>query len=436
MIFRVFFAVIFLSLSALQGSQGDLSRPLTLPELVDIALQNNPSTKKAWWNAQRAAASVGSAQSPYYPQLDFGADISNGRTYKFVNGPQDSYTIGGANLFLNMLLYDFGGRNANLCSTRNALIAANWQSNFEIQKVMLQVLESAYQYIHAEELLKAAIVSQEEAERLLFISREMNRVGLNPISDVYTSESSLSIMKMETARQKAHLRVQMGRLLVSLGLSADGALALAPIQFMPTSYTQDLDKLIEIAHRQRADLFARQARVAEFESNLDRVYSAYGPKVRFHSMGGVNHYFHDHSGGWQYEVGLSLDMPLFNGFDTAYQNRRAYAELQLSIEEMNDLQISITMEVLSHSQTLIAVQEMLPNAEDNLNSAIKAYEGVLERYRSGKEAIVAVSNALRQLAQARVLYSDVKTRLLVSAASLAYSTGSLVPYTEIPCLKE
>ena len=73
--------------------------------------------------------------------------------------------------------------------------------------------------------------------------------------------------------------------------------------------------------------------------------------------------------------------------------------------------------------TLQAAQEMLHDAEDNLANSLKAYEGMLAKYKAGTEGITDVSNAQRQLAAARVRYSDVKTRWLVSIANLAYATG-------------
>jgi outer membrane protein TolC len=58
----------------------------------------------------------------------------------------------------------------------------------------------------------------------------------------------------------------------------------------------------------------------------------------------------------------------------------------------------------------------------------------MEKYRAGKEGIAEVSNALRQLAAARVRQSDIQTRYLVSMANLAYAVGTLMPTMEnSPC---
>jgi len=41
-----------------------------LSGLIDIALRNNPETRRQWQAARSAADQYGAAQAPYYPQVD------------------------------------------------------------------------------------------------------------------------------------------------------------------------------------------------------------------------------------------------------------------------------------------------------------------------------------------------------------------------------
>lgn len=411
----------------------DLLHPLTLPELIDIALENNPNTRQAWWNARRAAAAEGTAKSAYYPHIGLEGHASHGRTFKFINGPDTNYTIVGADLVLTMLLFDCGERSASVESARQSLLAANWQTDWAIQKVMVHVLENAYALAHAQEVLQAAIISLQDAEKVFQTASELNRNGLSPISDVYTTKAAVALLKMETSQQHALVDIQKGKLVASLGLPADTQLELAPFEQLPAPQLQQTTELIELAHRQRADLQAKQARVAESFSNLYKTQASYSPKIYLNGRGGANHAFHHKENGLQYEIMLNIEIPLFNGFERMYQKQMAYADTQISMEEMNELELNISFEVLAYSRSLEAAQQMLPDAEDNLHNAQKAYECDLERYQAGKGGIAEVSNALRQLAAARVRYSDIKTRWLVSLANLAYATGVLAPHMETSC---
>src|SRR5947209_6879794 len=112
---------------------------LSLAELVDIALQNNPHTAKAWAYTKRAEAIVGVAKSSYYPWLDASGSANHGREVKFPNGPNTTYSFYSGELCLTYLLYDFGERSAAVQATKEALKAANWSSDFTIQRIIYKV---------------------------------------------------------------------------------------------------------------------------------------------------------------------------------------------------------------------------------------------------------------------------------------------------------
>lgn len=432
-IFSIFSIFLFLGPTNSFAAASAFDHPLTIAELVDIALVNHPATRQAWWNAQRAAALLGSAKSAYYPNLGLDASVRNGRDFKFINGPDTNYTIVGADLALSMLLFDFGVRSADVEAAKTSLEAANWQGDWNIQKVMVRVLENAYAVMHAHEVLQAAEISFNEADKILGMSRELNRAGLTPISDLYTSQANLSQMKMELTLQKALYDIQKGKLAASLGLSADVVIELAALDQIHPPQQQQAADLIALAFRQRADLMAKQARLSESFSRLDKARASYGPKVSLFGTGGYNHAYHDKANGAQYQLGMNIEIPLFNGFETVYQNRIAYADTKLSMEDFAELQLQIALEVLTYSRTLQAAQEMLCEADEYLKNSTKAFDSIIEKYKAGKERIYEVSSAQQQLAAARVRFSDVKTRWLVTLANLAYATGTLAPYMETPC---
>ncbi|MCE5317772.1 MAG: TolC family protein [Parachlamydia sp.] len=404
-------------------------RPLTLADLASIALENHPSTRQAWWNAQRAAAALGSARSVSYPKLDFTAYGANGREFKFLKGPDVTYTQVGADLALSLLIYDGGVNAADVQAACQALSAAGWEADWNIQKVLLKVLENGYAFLHAQEVLAAARLSTQDAEKMQHYAKELNKAGLSPVSDLYSSQATLSQMKLDLAEKTSQFDIARAKLAASLGLPSETVLTLAPLAPLP----EQTRALLALAQCQRADLLAKQARLAESNALYVKAQADRRPTITFAGIGGMNHAIHDKAKGAQYRISLNLSYPLFDGFETMYQNRLAYANTQLSLEELAELQLDISLEVLSASRSLEAAQVMLPEAEINLQNALKAYEGSLETYQAGKEGIAVLSYAQRQLAEARVRFSEVKTKWLVALVRLAYATGTLSPYLEVPC---
>ena len=404
--------------------------PLTLGELVNIALENTPATKQAWWNATRAAAFLGVAKSAYYPQIDLEATAQNGRDFKFINGPDTSYTIFGADAILSLMLYDFGLTQAKVNMAKMSLLAANWQNDWTIQKVLVGVLENAYSTLHAQEVLNAAFISLQDAETILNTAKSLNQAGLSPISDVYTSLALYSQTKMDVIQQKALLDIQIGKLAASIGVDPTTKITLAHLDELILYENYAVDELIALGLKQRGDLMAKQARISESLANKQRAKALYAPKVSLYGRGGANHAVNDKANAAQYRILLNVDFPLFDGFQTLYENKLAYADTQISLEAFAELQLNIALEILTYSRSLEAAKEMLIEAKTNLENSEKAYEGTLERYKSGKDRIIDLSYAQKILALARTKYSDIKTRGLVSLANLSYATGTLAPYMD------
>ncbi len=403
----------------------DFYHPLEVSELIDIALENHPSTRQTWWNAHRAAASLGSAKAAYYPRINLEAKALNGRDFKSINGPDVSYTILGADITLDMLLYDFGVRKANVDAARAALIAANWQVDWNIQKVIMNVLENAYATLLAQEIVDVNASSLADAENMWNVTKELNRVGLLSIADVYASQALVSQMKMSFSQKKALFDIQKGKLAASLGLSPNEPIALASLAQIQLPPKEKIKALISLASNQRSDLLEKQAKLSEAIYLQNKVNARYKPKVALTGKGGINQAFHKKEQGAQYQIALFLEMPLFDGFDSVYQKRIACDDIQISKEELASLQLSIALEVFTYLRSLEAAEEILPEAQIHLENSTKAYESMLEKYKAGHERVTEVSIYLQQLALARTTYIEVKAQWLVTIANLAYATGMI-----------
>lgn len=402
---------------------------LCFAEIIDIALQNNPKTKQAWWNAKRMEANVGSAKSTYYPTISLNSRVSHGRDYKFINGPDTTYTNIQADLALSMMLYDFGETKAHVNCAKMALIRSEWHLNLKMQKVIVEVLECAYQYLHEDELLQASLLSLEEAKRMLEVSDKLYHAGLNPISDVYTSKSTLSLRQIEVAKRKSSVDIYRGKLATLLCLPIESELTLAPFS-IPDYKTQELKSLILLAENKRGDLMEKRATLAQSHWALKKVKAHYQPKLLLGAESGYNQYIKRKESGIHYQAALNLEIPLFNGFKSFYHIQEAMTDIHMAEEEIADLEFTIALEILTFSRALESSVEMLFYANENLENAKKAYDGTFDKYEIGEESIAELSNAQKQLAEARVLYSDIKTRLLVSIANLSYATGSLCTYLD------
>ncbi|HWI13839.1 MAG TPA: TolC family protein, partial [Burkholderiales bacterium] len=128
---------------------------LTLPELTEYALRNNPRTREAWLAARAAAAGVGVEQADLLPQVS--------GLYTATRLQQASATTGtlvpwqtrwGPAISFSYLLYDFGARGAQIDAAQFRLLAANLSQNRVLQDVVFQVEQAYYRLIGTDALVR------------------------------------------------------------------------------------------------------------------------------------------------------------------------------------------------------------------------------------------------------------------------------------------
>jgi outer membrane protein len=240
-------------------------------------------------------------------------------------------------------------------------------------------------------------------------------------------KATIADMQINIALQKAEVDNARSRLAKSVGLAVDAPLVVdvLPDPTIQSPLTEGLPLLMERAQQTRADLLARRADVDQKYYLYDKASTKYMPKLNLAANGGYKHYVEDHSDGANYRVGLSLDIPLFNGFESIYQKRAAYADAQAAEADVERLEAEIALEVMTYHRSFEAAQEILLLAQDSLQNSVKTFEGILEKYKAGTQSIFDMTAAQRQLAEARIKQSEAKTRWYRTLAQLVYATGTI-----------
>lgn len=400
---------------------------LSLAELIDIGLKNNPETEKVWANVKRAQAVVGMNRSRDYPHLDGQAMVSHAREVKFPNGPETVFTSYGGELNLNYLIFDFGENRAAVRVAKENLNAAKWWADFSIQKVVADVAANYYELLSARELLESRESSLRDARVILGAAGELRDAGLRSENDYITVKAAVSEILMNLAQQKAIASIAYGKLLTSLGLPVDTKIDVQTNTegMQNPLFKEGIETLLSSADAQRADLMAKQAALAGMNAQVDRVNRSRLPKLRGMAQAGWLEYGKHQGNGYNYNVGLALDVPLFKGFDYMYQKRYAMADAEISAAELKELQNAVALEVLTYSETVKAASEAMFYSEEFFSDALKSYDNSLESYRVGLINIFDLLQTQRNLAEARNKRAQAKTVWLVSLSQLAFSIGSI-----------
>jgi len=408
---------------------------LSLADVVDKALCNNPQTHAAWANARAQAAQVGVARSAFLPTLAGTASASlnynNGNSGTIVSRSTQQT----AGLSFDYLLYDFGAREANLTSALQTLTALNYTQDATVQALFLRAEQAYFQLFAAQ----AAIASAQEAERSGLESLKAASVrlaaGAGTLADKLQAQTAYSQAVLNRIQAEGNAKGAEGVLANVMGLDANAPLRVAtPELRQPDSdFEQNLNRLIEDARTQRPDLAAAEAQVKAARANVAAARAAGLPTLSLSTA--YNYYnsnviepYHATS------IGLTVSIPIFTGFNHTYQVQTAQAKLDSQIAARDAVSLQVALDVWQAYQSLTTGTQAVRSSADLVASATESERVALGRYRAGAGTIIDLLNAQAALASARLQNIQALYSWYTSRAALAQSLGRL-GLTELDSLR-
>lgn len=413
----------------LKEEKTNLDNQLTLTNLIDIALQNNPETKYAWYRAKAAAARVGLAKSEWYPRIDLKADGMRLKTFEFLGGPEITDYRAHAGAMLSYLLLDFGERSAAVEEAKEGLKIANWTRDWAMQEVILKLLGSYYEYLNIKGLCDVELSAEKEAKERVQATQNLWQAGLKSKSDVLAAQSDWTQAKLRLSNKSKNVKIARAALAKATGLPIESEIRVESLPEMTDQQqiTQTFDALIAAAKKNRADLLALKAEISRKNLEIKRVKASLWPRMDALAKGGWEYDQKSPSHGiYQYAVGVSLSAPLFNGFKKTYECKRAYAEAQSTLADILAKEQAIAFDVFHNFETLKAAEETIALSKESLVYAEEAYDAALEQYEAGFISIFSLIELGKILSLARESKLQANIHWFAGVAQLAYSTGTLL----------
>ncbi len=403
---------------------------LTLTDVVDVALRNSPQTREAWWRARAAAAEIDIRRASLLPEID--VEIQALRARQAISGGQATFsqTTLGPGLTLNYLLFDFGGRQADVEAARQALFAENFLHGQAIQDVVLQVERAYYQYQGTKALLAAERTSLQEAQTNFQAADERRRAGVATITDVLQSRTALAQGQLNVESLEGQLQAVRGGLAAAMGLPANVPYDVAPLpaDLAPKATSEAVEDLIARALAGRPDVEAARAQALAAASDVERERAGLRPRLSFQAAlsnpyygGGLT------TPGGIYSGALVLSYPLFDAGGRAARVRQAQADLEASRAHVETLEQQATLQVWTDFADVRTAAQRIETSRTLLQSAQESEAATSERYRAGVGSILDLLTAQSTLASARAQEVQARADWLLALAQLAHDTGALGP---------
>ncbi|HYR46602.1 MAG TPA: TolC family protein [Thermoanaerobaculia bacterium] len=403
---------------------------LALSEIVDLALRNSPVTRAAWFDAQTAAAEVGSKRSEYFPSLELDGNYTRQKTAALGGRSIFISTSYGPSLSLSWLLLDFGGRQADVEEAQRALFAADWTHNAAIQDLILQVENAYYQYLNAKALRAAQQSSVASAKESLSAAEARHRAGVATIADVLQAKTAFSQAELSLETVEGQIQTIRGALATALGVPANIPVEVGelPENIRFEEVGQTVDQLIERAAADRPDLAAARFRVLEAESHVRSVRAEGLPSLLASGTLGRT-YFYNSSVPYSntYSGAILFRFPVFAGYRNSYDTLKAREEAQAAKSRADSLENQVVFQVWSSYYGVKTATQRVKTAGDLLASARQSQDVALGRYKEGVGSILDLLTAQSAFASARAQEVQTRADWFLAMAQLAHDTGGLAP---------
>lgn len=399
--------------------------PLTLIEITDFALCNNPDTRLAWYEAKAAAANVGIAQSAYLPQLNGG--FGTQYTANVFTSPHSSQTTYGPNFSLTYLLLDFGYRSNTVLSSQYAEIAANLNQNNAIQQVILQVQQAYYLVLGLQAEVAANQQSVKQAQESLTVTQALRANGIAVIGDVYQAEASHAQAELNLQTSVGNYQTALGQLATSMGLPVNTTIQLVPLRHPPSvqEITQSMPQLLAAAKRNRPDLLASEANVRESAASLEATKASVYPTLSVEGTAVPGGFLNSTTTGTTVTAALTLSVPIFTGFNYTYSVKKAQADFLTAQATRDQLNQQVQQQVWQAYYALKTAEQNVGTTETLLKNSLQASNQALGQYKSGVGDILTVLTTQTTLANARVQAIQAKLNWYTALSQLAAAVGTL-----------
>jgi outer membrane protein TolC len=423
----------------------------SLTDVVDLALENNPTTRESWANAQAAANEYGSARGARYPTLNGSINLAGASTGSALGGGGNGSSVvidtSGSNtrgvgavggltraqitpaFSLSYLVFDMGGRGATIESAKQNAVALNLGHNAAINDVVLQVESALFSYLATVALRDAELTAVKEAQADTANAEARLRVGVGTLQDVLQARTELAQARLQLVTLEGTLLSSRATLAAAMGLPANTRFEIPSISTCDSvaKVAASVDTLINRAITTRPDLAQARAAAAQLAAQIRVARSAGYPSLTLSSIQSLTRSVEGASSanGVNASFVLGLQIPIFNGYSRQYDVRTAQAQYQAALARVTSTQQQITVQVFTSYAALQTAGQRLFASADLLSAAAQSAEVAAGRYREGVGTIVDVLLARSALDSARAEDIQARWEWQTALAQLAHDVGSL-----------
>ena len=416
-----------------QQSQIRISGELSIEDCLKLTLVNNKTLQRVFEEKQVARGEQLKSYSAILPSVGLSGSYTRmdevasfdvgGGTVSL--GDLDNYSAG---LSVTQPIFAGGSIPAKINAGTLTLLLADQTVRAAIEDTIYTARYGYYDILLNQHLCQISADAVRSAQAHLDSVRQRRTGGVASDFDVLRAEVELSNFQAELIQNKNAINIAKAKLIKVMGISQDSDFVLSD-ELTHISSKVPMAQAVEMAFRNRPDLFARQLDIKLQQELLDIARSSFWPII-----GG----FYDNTWsrpdphrsteikwGHAWQAGVTATLPLFDGLSREGGVIRQKARLKQSQIDLIDAEETALFELTKAQLSIEDAEEFVESQRLNLTRAEEGSRLADVGYKEGINTQVEVIDAQAALTKAKALYYQAVYSHIIAKLYLQKAMGTL-----------
>lgn len=401
----------------------------SLEDCIQMALQNNPGIKSSSYTVDESELKIKESKGGLFPNLNFNTSAN-----RYYSENQSGSLISNDNLSAGLstryTIFQGFKTTASVEAAKENYNANIAQHSVNTEDMILNVTESYYKLLQAERIVKTTEKAVERSKLYLDYAKAKYNNGLASQSDLLKAKVEFSNSDLALIRARNARLAVMGGLNTLLGNTASNTISIIDNLETTTygklndslSIQENISELIQTAYQNRPEIFRIQSQMNAQQSYLTIARSEYFPTLSLdanYNYGGkttadlrANSF-----------VGLSLNIPVFNGFSSEARVDEEKIVLKNLEQQEISLHNQISLEVWNAYLNVKESIELIDNTKIFYENALENLRIAEGEYKEGVGSMLSLVDAQTNLVTAEESYIKTLAGYGISVASLKRVVG-------------
>jgi outer membrane protein len=409
---------------------------LTLQDCLRLSLEKSRLVKVSELSIRQAGEKIGESQAQRLPLLSLGGTYTHiGKVTSFTipMGPtRQTFRFGTPDRFnfdakMQMQLFTWGRIASTIRMSYLGEKLSRVDRRKEISNVIYQTIQAYYSVLLNEKIIQLHQENLNRADELHRISQTRYESGGLPRLELLRSEVQVKNTASTLQESQGNLEKSKLLLIKLTRLPGENLSVKGHLQFIPVE--TDPQQVIERALTVRSDINAIRLQQNLSEQEIKVAVSNNKPSLALFSGYNVQNGFDPTDpqrfvDNWN--VGVQLSFPLFDGFATRHKVQNARLALQKTALQKEEIKELIILQIRQAFTTLDQAALRINSQQENIQLSRETLQTAMDQFEQGIASSLDVLTAQQTLAQNEMIYTQalfnhIMARLEISRTMEDYS---------------